>query len=203
MRFFSQTDATASPEPNDCDSDRRADRDRRQTPTGPWSAFPPAGGRMASRRAQEHRQPYFVDRFSSAMFIAVVLLIVASVVDAVLTIQLIDAGAVETNPLMAHLLDHGILPFVIGKYVLTVAGLPLLLIFKNYYLFDTRVRVGHLIPMALVTYLALIGYQLALMHSYTGPQKREKRAQGIAACARDCNPSESCTAVRLAIPSRR
>ena len=118
---------------------------------------------MANRRAREHRRPYYVDRFSSAMFVVIVILIVASVVDAVLTLQLIEAGAVETNPLMAHLLNHGIVPFLLGKYLLTVGGLPLLLIFKNHYLFDTRVRVGHLIPMVVAMYLALIGYQLVLM----------------------------------------
>ena len=200
MRFFSRTDTPASPEPNDCDSNRRTECDRRQTPTGPWSAFPPAGDRIANRRAEEHRQAYFVDRFSSAMFIAIVMLIVASVADAVLTIQLINAGAVETNPLMAHLLDHGVLPFILGKYVLTVAGLPLLLIFKNHYLFDTRVRVGYLIPLALAMYLALIGYQLALLHGYACPKRHANRDPRVAARVSDCNPSESCTAVLLAIP---
>ena len=45
-----------------------------------------------------------------------------------------------------------------------MVGLPLLLIFKNYYLFGTRFRVGYLIPLIVVMYLVLIGYQLVLMH---------------------------------------
>ena len=150
------------------DIDKRLGSDRRKTPTRPWDAFPPAGQRMAARRASEHRRPYFVDRFSSAMFIVVLTLIVASIVDAILTIRLLEAGAKEINPLMDRLLDHGIRTFLLGKYVLTVGGLPLLLIFKNHYLFGTRIRVGYLIPMAVALYVVLIGYQLVLMQKYVG-----------------------------------
>ena len=168
MRLVPHISAAASDVPAESDIDQRTPSDRRQTPTSPWAAFPPAGQRMACRRASEHGRPYFVDRFSSAMFVVIVMLMIASIVDAILTIQLIDAGAREINPLMDRLLDYGILPFLLGKYMLTVAGLPLLLIFKNHYLFGTPVRVGYLIPMAVAMYLVLIGYQLALMHKHVG-----------------------------------
>ena len=171
MRLVPQSSVAASEAPAESDIDQRTPSDRRQEPTGPWAAFPPAGQRMACRRASEHWRPYFVDRFSSAMFIVIMMLIIASIVDAILTIQLIEAGAKEINPLMDHLLDNGILVFLLVKYVLTVAGLPLLLIFQNHYLFGTRIRVGYLIPMAVVMYLVLIGYQLVLMHKYVGLQE--------------------------------
>jgi hypothetical protein len=149
-------------------AEQRVLSDRRQQPTGPWSALPPAGQRVDNRRACERRLPYFVDRFSPAMFVVILCLIIASLVDAVLTIQLLDAGADEINPLLNNVLDHGILTFLWVKYLLTVGGLPVLLIFKNYYLFGTRLRVGYLIPIAVVLYALLIGYQLALMHRYVG-----------------------------------
>jgi hypothetical protein len=166
MRLFPQRAAAAPQTPTDTLSDRRTESDRRATPTSLWGAFPPAGRRLASRRAREHRRPYFVDRFSLVMFVTILLLVGASVLDAVLTIQLIEAGAREINPLMARLLDHGIEPFLLGKYLLTVAGLPLLLIFQNFYLFGTRLRVGYLLPMAVALYAVLIAYQLLLMHKY-------------------------------------
>jgi hypothetical protein len=168
MKLFPQAPAAAQAAPTDSSSDRRTQSDRRETPTSPWGAFPPAGGRMRNRRAGEHRRPYFVDRFSLAMFLTILMLAFASIVDAVLTIQLIEAGAREINPLMARLLDHGIGPFLLGKYALTVAGMPLLLIFQNYYLFGTRVRVGYLMPMVIALYLVLIVYQLVLMYNYGG-----------------------------------
>jgi hypothetical protein len=148
--------------------ERRNVPDRRQEPTSPWGLLSQAGRRQQNRRADEHRQCYFVDRFSPAMFIGVLALVAASLVDAVLTMQLLFAGGKEINPLMDNLLAHGIGPFVFGKYVLTVVGLPLLLIFKNHYLFGTRLRVGYLIPMAVALYMVLIAYQLVLMHSHVG-----------------------------------
>ena len=47
--------------------DKRTQPDRRQQPTSPWGALPPAGHRTANCRADEHRRPYFVDRFSPAL----------------------------------------------------------------------------------------------------------------------------------------
>jgi hypothetical protein len=143
--------------------------DRRQTPTSPWRLFSQPGRRERNRRAGEHQQSYFVDRFSPVMFVGVLALVAASLVDAVLTMQLLFAGGKEVNPLMDNLLSYGVGPFVLGKYVLTVAGLPLLLIFKNHYLFGTRLRVGYLIPMTVALYMVLIAYQLVLMHNHVGP----------------------------------
>ncbi len=166
MKFFARSSAAATDLAADVNLDRRVQPDRRQSATNIWGAFPRAGQRMRDRRTTDHRRPYFVDRFSTSMFIIILLLIFASLVDAVLTIQLIEAGASEVNPLMQQLLEYGVMCFLIGKYVLTVAGLPLLLIFKNYYLFGTRFRVGHLLPAAVLLYVVLISYQLVLMHKY-------------------------------------
>ncbi len=146
--------------------EKRSQSDRRQRPTGVRGGFPPAGNRMRSRRADEHRNPYFVDRYTALMFAVVLMLIIASIVDAVLTIRLIEAGGSEINPLMGHLLSYGTLPFLLGKYLLTVVGLPLLVIFKNHYLFHTRFRVGYLIPALVLLYAVLISYQLVLIHNY-------------------------------------
>ncbi len=136
--------------------------DRRRRPTGVWGAFPPAGRRVRNRRAEEHRQPYFVDRFTPTLLAVVLMLIAASVADAFFTLRLIEAGGSEINPLMGWLLDFGAFPFLTVKYVLTVVGLPLLVIFKNHYLFG-RLRVGYLIPALVVMYAALICYQLAML----------------------------------------
>ena len=149
---------------NQPEAERRQQPDRRQQPTGPWQAFLLGGRRRSNRRADEHGRPYFVDHFSLAMLLGVLALVAASLVDAALTVQLLFVGGKEINPLMERLLTYGIGPFVVGKYLLTVAGIPLLLIFKNYRLFGTRLRVGHLIPLLVALYCVLIAYQLALLH---------------------------------------
>jgi hypothetical protein len=154
--------------PSESDADRRSRSDRRQEATSPWAALPPAGLRMQNRRAEEHRLPYYTDRFSPAIFAGVLLLIAATLVDAALTVYVLYAGGVEVNPLMGRLLDHGIQAFVVGKYLLTVLGLPVLLIFRNHYLFGTRLRVGYLIPISLALYAVLIGYQIVLIDQRVG-----------------------------------
>ena len=154
--------------PVECDANRRSQADRREEPTSPWAALPPAGQRMKMRRVLEHRQPYFTDRFSPDMLIWVLLLIVASLVDAGLTVRVLYGGGSEANPFMNYLLNHSIEAFVIGKYVLTVVGLPVLLIFRNHYLFGTRMRVGYLIPVSVAMYTVLIGYQILLIDHRIG-----------------------------------
>jgi hypothetical protein len=163
MNLLPEVPAAESLPPGGTNDETRSQPDRRRQPTSPWGAFPPAGRRMRNRRADERCRPYFVDRFSTAVLAFILMLLIASLLDAILTIRLIDAGGGEVNPLMNHLLRHGVLPFLLGKYLLTVVGLPVLLIFKNYYLFGTRVRVGYMIPVFVALYAVLLAYQLVLM----------------------------------------
>jgi hypothetical protein len=148
--------------PDIVDNNRR-DTDRRRWPTGPWSAWGFCGRRLRMRRSAEHRRPYFVDRFSSFLFICVLALLLGTVADGVLTLQLMDIDCQEVNPLMGYLLSRGVVTFLLGKYLLTVVGLPLLLVCKNYYLFGTFFRVGYLIPIFAVLYAGLIAYQAYLL----------------------------------------
>ena len=143
----------------------RTDMDRRRKPTRFWDAFRHGGRRVRNRRTVEHCRAYFVDRFTTPMFALIILLIAFTIVDAVFTLQLLGLDCEEVNPAMDYLLRHGHASFLIGKYLLTVAGLPFLLLFKNYYLFGTRLRVGHLIPIFAGLYVALIGYQLHLFRT--------------------------------------
>mgnify|MGYP007070719932 CR=1 FL=1 len=142
------------------DQDRRQLADRRERPTSPLAALPPAGQRTRARRADEHCRPYYVDRFSALMLGLIVAMLAASFADAVLTIHLLGIGWYEANPVMACLLEYGVSWFFVGKYLLTAVGLPVLLVFKNHYLFGTRFRVGYVIPAILVFYLVLIAHQL-------------------------------------------
>jgi hypothetical protein len=138
--------------------------DRRKRPTSPWDVFRRGGRRIRNRRLEEHRQNYFVDRFSSVTFVWIIALLVLSLVDGVMTLQLVDTDCQELNPLMSYLLGKGMTTFLVGKYVLTAAGLPLLLIYQNFYLFRTPFRVGYLIPLFVALYVILLCYQFGLLH---------------------------------------
>lgn len=141
----------------------RVRRDRRRRPTSPWDAFRPGGRRIRNRRIEERQQPYFVDQLDPPTFILAVLLLVLTIVDGTITLLLLGADCEELNPAMGYLLQRGPLYFLLGKYALTIAGLPFLLIFRNFTLFRSRFRVGYLLAVFVALYLVLLGYQIALM----------------------------------------
>jgi hypothetical protein len=152
--------------PVQADQERRCGCDRRGKTASLRTAFWPLGQRSRCRRKSDRIRPHFVDRFSTGAFVLIMMLLIASIVDAILTVDLLREGAYELNPLMDHFLEYGVQPFLLVKYLLTAAGLPVLLIYQHHYLFGTRVRVGYLIPVAVTLYGVLIVYQLVLINSY-------------------------------------
>jgi len=146
-------------------NDAQTRSDRRRRPTSPWSAFGHGGRRVRPRRDQDRGRGYFVDQIDGRTFLLAVLLLVLTLTDGAITLLLLEAGCEEINPAMSYLLSRGPLYFLLGKYALTTAGLPFLLIFRHFTLFRTRFRVGHLLPVFVGMYLVLLGYQIALMQA--------------------------------------
>jgi hypothetical protein len=96
--------------------------------------------------------------------------------------MLLDHGFEEANPVMRYLLQKSFAAFLIGKYVLTAVFLPVSLVMHQYRLFGTRLRVGHLVPVVVGLYLALIVYQFGLWrhrHDSTGLPAAARVAVGL------------------------
>jgi Domain of unknown function (DUF5658) len=142
---------------------RRGPTDRRQVPTGPMDAFRLSGRRQRVRRGAEREGPFFTDRFDALTLAFIVAVLVLCILDGVLTIQLLDVNSEEANPVMRFLLDRGHLLFLVGKYVITAAGLPFLVVYKNWPFFGTRFRAGFLLPVFLGLYLGLVAYQVHML----------------------------------------
>jgi hypothetical protein len=138
--------------------------DRRQRPTSPLDALRGPGRRQAPRRVEERAGTFFVDRFDAMTLAMIVGLLALTIADGVLTIELLDSSSEEVNPLMALLLGRSRHAFLVGKYILTAAGLPFLVVFKNYRLFGTRFRVGYLFPAFIGLYLVLLSYQWSMLN---------------------------------------
>lgn len=117
------------------------------------------------RRAGEKARPYLVDRVSWPVFVLAVLLLVLTLVDGLITVELLDHGCEEANPVMRFLLERGTWAFFAGKYLLTAVFLPVALVMNQYRLFGTRFRVGHFIPIVAGLYLILIAYQIGLWNA--------------------------------------
>jgi len=138
----------------------RSDRRRFRLPI--WHPRRLRGRRVAMRRAEDRARPYLVDRVTWPVFVLAVLLLVLTLVDGLMTVELLDHGFEEANPVMRFLLDRGTWAFFAGKYVLTAVFLPVALVMNQYRLFGTRFRVGHFIPVVAGLYLILIAYQIGL-----------------------------------------
>jgi len=106
--------------------------------------------------------PFFTDRYDALTLAFIVGVLVLCIVDGVLTIELLGVNSEEANPVMRFLLGRGHLPFLVGKYAMTAAGLPFLVVYKNWPLFGTRFRAGFLLPV-FGLYLGLIAYQVHLL----------------------------------------
>jgi len=144
---------------------QRSPTDRRRRPTSPLDVFRIGGRRAKVRRREERHGAFFVEWFDAITLAMIVTLLSLTIADGVLTIELVDTNSEEVNPLMEHLLTRGHLTFLLGKYVLTAVGLPLIVVYKNYPFFGTRFRVGFLLPVFIGLYVALVSYQWMLLQA--------------------------------------
>jgi hypothetical protein len=138
---------------------RRDGTDRRRRATRPFDSLFGYSRRASPRRAAERRGHHFVDRFDAMTLATIISLLALTIADGVLTVELLDTNSEEINPLMAHLLLWGFNVFLMGKYILTAAGLPFIVAYKNYPMFGTRFRAGFVLPVFVGLYLVLIIYQ--------------------------------------------
>jgi hypothetical protein len=141
----------------------RREVDRRSRPTSPLDALRLNGRRRRVRRREERQGAHFVDRFHPGTLALIVALLGLTIADGVLTIELIGLNSEEANPVMAHLLRHGDSAFLLGKYVMTAAGLPFLVVYQHYPLCRSRFRVGCLLPVFVALYLVLLFHQWSLL----------------------------------------
>ncbi len=139
-------------------TEKRDTADRRKSPTPVISRYTFFGGRRkAVRRESDKNRHLFVDLYSAGLLLYVLTLLCLSILDAYLTLVLIEKGkVVEANPVMAGFLGYGIMHFTIVKFVITAAALIILTVLKNLRL--TRLS----LPFALYLYIAVIIYEIYL-----------------------------------------
>ncbi|MEN8265253.1 MAG: DUF5658 family protein [Nitrospirota bacterium] len=143
---------------NELTNNIRIISDRRHCPTPIFSRYTIWDGkRKTIRREAEKESHLFVDLYSTRLLIAVLSLLCLSCLDAFMTLSLIETGTVvEANPFMAFFLDYGIMPFTIGKFIITASALTVMVLFKN-------VRITrYSLPVAIKIYIAIVIYEIYL-----------------------------------------
>jgi len=152
--------------PNSGTSERRAQNERRSQTVRAVIA----GGWHARRRNPRRAEPVrvgSVDWHESRWFAAALIVLLLSMADTMLTLVLIQHGAIEVNPLME--------PFVIGngasfaflKLALTATAVMILVVLTRVPTFG-RLLAGPILIGAALLYTVLLGYEMWLLDSLLG-----------------------------------
>jgi len=161
--FSSSKDKSGSgQDPSDFD-ERRSGSDRRthQFPKLKYLLF--AGKRSHVRRQDDWHRTFYFDRYSSNIFAAIVAILLLSILDALLTLYLIDHGSKELNPIMSYFLEHGPFVFMGAKYFLTCLGVVILLLFRNALRKRSITHSQHLFSYIIGAFTTIIAWELYLI----------------------------------------
>jgi len=114
------------------ETDRRILKDRRRQATPGFSRFIFFGRRKTFRRKGDKRKGGYVDRYSSALFFFLVLLLGLNVLDALFTMIILDVGGSELNPVVSSVITLYGDRFWIWKFGIVSLSLILLCLHSQF-----------------------------------------------------------------------
>ena len=106
--------------------DKRTHEDRRKQPTPALSRFTIGGRRGSFRRKEERKSGGYVDRYGSGLLFVIVLIVGFNVMDAWLTMTILENGGSEANPVVSSVIQLYGDRFWIWKF--TIVSVPLVLL---------------------------------------------------------------------------
>jgi hypothetical protein len=146
----------------------RAAGDRRRRALPPLRYLITGGRRRAVRRREDSHRIVLLDRYSPKLFAAIIGILVLSLLDAVLTLYLIEHGSSELNPVMDYFLRKGPLIFTVAKYLLTCIAVLIFLVLANSVVPRSNFRAAKLFPYALIAFGVVIAWELLLIFFLVG-----------------------------------
>ena len=142
--------------------DRRSGQDRRQDHIPFFKLLLFSGKRKKLRRTEDSRRITVFDTYHPNLFFSILTVLVLSLLDATLTLILIERGAVELNPVMKFYLTLGPTVFVMVKYGIT--ALALLIILLIHAIISTRYRIGSfMLPFCGMVFGSVVIWELYLL----------------------------------------
>ena len=94
------------------------------------------------------------------------LILALCVLDAYLTLKIIDLGGRELNRFMLVFINKTPVAALVFKYLITAVSIVFILVHKNFRIFG-RVRVASLIYVFFWVYLTLIAYEAVVFFKHT------------------------------------
>ena len=121
-----------------------------------------ARSRRHSLRREEDAEVLFLDWHHPWLFFLSVGIMLFSCMDAFMTLQLLERGMYEANPVMAAILGHGTTAFAVTKMAMTGTSI-LILVFLAKARFLNRVRAGLILTVFFSIYACLICYEFVYL----------------------------------------
>ena len=113
-------------------SERRALRDRRKHPTRGLSRFILRGRRSVFRRDEDRGAGGYVDRYGPGLFLLLILILGLNVLDAFLTMIILENGGQEANPVVRCAIQLLGDRFWVWKFLMVSAPLVLLCLHSKF-----------------------------------------------------------------------
>ncbi len=113
--------------------------------------------RRDTRRGNEDA-PLYTDWHHPWLFFLATGTMLLSCMDAFFTLQLLDRGAIEINPVMAALIGQGTLAFAATKMLLTGLGILILVFLSQTRMFNLM-RTGLVLTVFFALYACLVCYE--------------------------------------------
>jgi hypothetical protein len=123
----------------------RSSQDRRHNHNPFYNIFSLKGKRRTLRRSTDLMRVTTFDQYHPTLLFYVLTVLSLSLLDAALTLVLLQKGAVEINPVMRYYIGLGPWVFVIVKYGITALSLILIVVFNA--IIYTRHRIASLLTM--------------------------------------------------------
>lgn len=138
-------------------STRRILNDRRQRPTPVLSRFILRGRRRSFRRKEDQERGGYVDRYDSGLLFPIVLIAGLNILDALLTMMILEDGGLEMNPIVHSVIQIYGDRFWIWKFAMVSVSL-ILLCLHNKFRFAIPAMLG-----ASAIYVTVVLFQIFLI----------------------------------------
>jgi Domain of unknown function (DUF5658) len=146
--------------------ERRTQTDRRKKPFSLIFAPFASGRRRMLRRRADRCRIYLLDFYSPRIFYAVTTVLLLTVIDAALTLSLVDGGACELNPVMGFFLKIGPLAFITAKYAITAVSVIIIVVLHYICILQVRFPLGRLLEYFVVCFATVVAWELFLILRY-------------------------------------
>ena len=118
--------------------------------------------RRNGRRGADIEQGFYTDHHDAPLLFMAMSVLLFSVLDSILTLQLIARGAEELNPLLAMLMNVNEHVFAWSKTGITAVVLVIFVSHANHKVFGL-LRIRKVLLIGLVVYVCLVAYEVTLM----------------------------------------